>query len=279
VRVLERGVVMTGVPVLDTTVPHPARRYCYWLGGKDHFEADRKSGDEIEAAFPFIRNGVLQNRFLHGRLVRYLAAECGVRQFLDLGTGLPAPDNTHEIVQDIAPQSRILYVDNDPLVLSHARALLTAAPGGVTAYLEADLRNPEQIVSSPEFTGTFDLSQPIGVLMMAILHFIPGRQAYTSVRHVMDAVPPGSYLAASHAAYELLTREHRDNLLRRERAGKNDFVSRSRDGFVQFFDGYDLVEPGVVPVQQWRPRLEDTTPLPNDQVGMFGGLAKKRGTG
>jgi hypothetical protein len=275
---------MTDGTGFNTTEPDAARRYNEWLGGKDNLQVDRESASDIEKAFPFIRNGVLQNRALHVRFLRYLAAECGVRQFLDLGTGYPVPGNTpelantHEIVQDVAAESRILYVDHHPVVMSHARALLTGRPEGVIAYLKADLRNPEQIVSSKEFTGIFDLSQPIGVLMMAVLHFIPGEQAYASVRHVMDAVPPGSYFAATHAAYELLAPEHRDDLLELERAGKTDFISRPRDEFAGFFDGCDLVEPGVVPVQRWRP-LKDTMLLPDEQVGAFGGLGKKPGPG
>ena len=178
-------------PVIDTTTAHPARRYDYWLGGKDNFAADRESADAIETIFPSIRTAARENRnFLH-RAVRYLVTEAGVRQFLDIGTGLPTADNTHDIAQRLAPDARIVYVDNDPLVLVHARALLTSHPHGATQYIEADLRQPEQILTDADLTGTLDLAKPVALLLVAVLHFVPDTDhPDTIVRTLLDALIP-----------------------------------------------------------------------------------------
>jgi len=213
--------------VLDVTTAHPARRYDYWLGGKDNFAADRTSGDAIEKVFPGIRTAAVENRrFLH-RAVRTLV-DAGVRQFLDIGTGLPTADNTHQVAQRLAPRSRVLYVDNDPLVLCHARALLTSDPCGATSYLQADLRRPEQILADPALTGTLDLTQPIGLLLVAILHFLPDTdQAMAAVRTLMDALTPGSYLVISHATYDPLPANTVDALTTGSLPGLGDFTQRS----------------------------------------------------
>ena len=177
---------------IDTTVPHPARRYNYWLGGKDNFQADRESGDAMAAAFPTIRTSALENRRFLQRAVGYLAREAGIRQFLDIGTGIPTANNTHEVAQAVAPESRVVYVDNDPIVLAHARALLTSSPEGATAYIDADLRDPEKILAHPELQRTIDLSQPVGLMLVAVLHFVPdGDDPYALVRRLLDALPAG----------------------------------------------------------------------------------------
>jgi len=157
---------------IDTTVAHPARRYNYWLGGKDNFAADRANGDAVERAMPTIRLMAIENRRFLGRAARFLAERQGVRQFLDIGTGIPAPGNTHEVVQAVDPACRIVYVDNDPIVLTHARALLTSAPAGSVAYLDADLRDPQSILDNSELRSTLDFTEPIGLLLIAVLHFI-----------------------------------------------------------------------------------------------------------
>jgi S-adenosyl methyltransferase len=186
----------------DARVAHPARVYDYWLGGKDNFEADRIAGEQTIAAYPAIRASARANRAFLARSVRFLAGQAGLRQFLDLGTGLPTASNTHEVAQAIAPESRIVYVDNDPLVLSHARALLTSSPQGATAYLDADLRDTGQILE--QAARTLDFTKPVAIMLLAILHYIPDLdQARQIVARLVSAVPPGSYLAISHAASDI----------------------------------------------------------------------------
>src|SRR5215469_115957 len=189
----------------DARVAHPARVYDYWLGGKDNFEADRIAGEATIAAYPAIRASARANRAFLARSVRYLA-EAGVRQFLDLGTGLPTANNTHEVAQSVVPDSRIVYVDNDPLVLSHARALLTSSPEGVTAYLDADLRDTDRILKLA--TDTLDFTQPVAIMLLAILHYIPDLdEAQRIMARLVSAMPSGSYLTISHAASDISPEE------------------------------------------------------------------------
>ncbi|GAA2553953.1 hypothetical protein GCM10010435_25450 [Winogradskya consettensis] len=177
---------------IDTSTAHPARRYNYWLGGKDNFAADRASGDAIAAAFPTTRMAVIENRQFLSRAVTHLTRDAGIRQFLDIGTGLPSADNTHEVAQAIAPDARIVYVDNDPLVLTHARALLTGTPAGATAYLHADLREPERILADPQLAEVLDLTQPVALMLVAVLHFVAeSDDPYAKVAHLLDALPTG----------------------------------------------------------------------------------------
>jgi hypothetical protein len=264
------------LPSIDTTTAHPARRYNYWLGGKDNFAADRQSGDAIEAIFPGIRTAAVENRrFLH-RAVRYLVQDAGVRQFLDIGTGLPTADNTHDVAQRLAPQSRVVYVDNDPLVLAHARALLTSDPRGATAYLDADLREPGKILADSALTDTLDLSEPIGLLLVAILHFLPDTQhAHTIVRTLMDALPAGSFLVISHATTELLEPDTARALETSDFPGRGDFTGRTRAQVQRFFDGLDLVPPGLTPISDWRPDPDTTPPQPHD-ASIYAAVARKR---
>ncbi|AEV84831.1 hypothetical protein ACWT_3808 [Actinoplanes sp. SE50] len=239
---------------IDTTVPHPARRYNYWLGGKDNFAVDRASGDEIEAKFPGMRAGVVANRDVLGRITRHLAQDAGIGQFLDIGTGLPTADNTHEVAQRHAPHSRVLYVDNDPMVLTHAAALLTSDPRGHTRYLEADLRDPEKILASPELAATLDLSRPVALMLIAILHFLPDRaQARAIVRQLMDALPSGSYLAVTHFTTDFLGEQQRATYRAMLDSGRSDAWPCTRDEFAGLFDGLDLVEPGIAVASEWRP--------------------------
>jgi hypothetical protein len=261
---------------IDTSVAHPARRYNYWLGGKDHFAADRASGDEMAAVFPTIRETAVENRRFLQRATRFLTAECGIRQFLDIGTGLPTADNTHEVAQRIAPDARVVYVDNDPMVMVHARALLTSTPQGRTAYLEDDLRQPRSILASADLHETLDLNKPVGLMLVAVLHFVQGEgAALPIVRTLLDALAPGSYLVATNATYDLPEPEVVERWKKLVEAGKVDIWSRPREEFAALFDGLELVEPGVVPVSQWR---DDDEPRPRPDpadIAMFAGVARK----
>jgi hypothetical protein len=263
------------IPGIDTSVAHPARRYNYWLGGKDNFAADRESGDQLEAMFPKVRLGALANRALLRRATRFLAAEAGVRQFLDIGTGLPTADNTHEVAQGVDPASRVVYVDNDPLVMVHARALLTSTPQGRTAYLEADLTEPESILEHPALRETLDLSQPVGLMLIAVLHFVHGRGAARPiVNRLVEALPAGSYVVATHATDDFGTPEQQALYQRILEEGKSDVWTRSRDEFAAVFDGLELVEPGVVPASEWRPEPGATIPERSD-INVWTAVARK----
>jgi hypothetical protein len=262
--------------VIDTSAAQPARRYNYWLGGKDHFAADRASGDEMAAAFPSIRVTAIENRRFLQRATRFLTAECGIRQFLDIGTGLPTADNTHEVAQRIAPASRVVYVDNDPMVMVHARALLTSTPEGRTAYLEDDLRYPESILASAELHETLDLNQPVGLMLVAVLHFIQGDgAAQPIVEKLLDALPSGSYLVATNATYDLSPPEVIERWEKLVDAGKVDIWTRPRAEFTALFTGLDLVEPGVVPVSEWRAEDEPGPRPALSDVAMWAAVARK----
>jgi S-adenosyl methyltransferase len=262
-------------PRVDTSVPHPARRYNYWLGGKDNFQADRDSGDAVAAAFPAIRTAARENRMFMRRAVGYLAGEVGLRQFLDIGTGIPAPNNTHEIAHAIAPGSRVVYVDNDPIVMTHARALMTSAPGfGVTAYLEEDLRDYESILSHPTLRDTLDFSRPVGLLLVGILHFLADHEdPYTIVSRLVNGLPAGSYLAASHATPDFLP-PGMDDVIAANSRGPAAVHLRTLEQFSRFFAGLDLVEPGVVPSSQWRDQ-DEPPPRPTPaEVAAYAAVAR-----
>ncbi|WIM99976.1 SAM-dependent methyltransferase [Actinoplanes oblitus] len=257
----------TGLPrqpaVIDTSTPHPARRYNYWLGGKDHFAADRESGDAIAAAFPTVPTGARENRAFLRRVVRYLARN-GIRQFLDIGTGLPVPDNTHEIAQRISPLSRVLYVDNDPIVLTHARALLTGDPRGRTGYLQADLHDPQSILTSVELRETLSLDEPVGLLLVSVLPFLhDDNQVLAIVRQLLDALPSDSYLAVSHFTMDYVTGAARAAYQKMYDEGRADARARPEATFRQFFQGLDLIEPGIVSVNDWHPEDLDNPNRPS----------------
>jgi hypothetical protein len=258
---------------LDTTVSHSARIWNYWLGGKDNFAVDREAGDRVAAMLPIIVAQARADRAFLGRAVRYLAGPEGIRQFLDIGTGLPTASNTHEVAQSVAPESRIVYVDNDPLVLSHARALLSSSPEGVTDYLDADLRDTDRILELA--AGTLDFSQPVAIMLLAILHYIPDLdEAQRIVARLVGAVPPGSYLVISHAASDISPREMAEMIRRmNEHLAEGNHVGRPRDMVARFFADVDLVEPGVVKVTEWRPEslMEAEGP-----TSLWGGVARKR---
>jgi O-methyltransferase involved in polyketide biosynthesis len=260
---------LPGAGAFNPTVPHPARRYNYWLGGKDNFDADRRSADEIERLVPGMRAGVRANREVLRRVVRYLTAEAGIRQFLDVGTGLPTADNTHEVAQRVAPDSQVVYVDNDPLVLAHARALLT----GRTAYIEADVRDPDRILAVA--AETLDFDRPVALLLVGVLHFVPGDGAAKPlVDRLMGALPAGSFLFVTHVTNDFLPPEIVAGHEEMQRAGRSDFWMRGRDEVAALFDGLELLEPGVVPTTRWRAEA-DAPELPLHVVNAWAGVGRK----
>ncbi|MET0424120.1 MAG: SAM-dependent methyltransferase [Actinoplanes sp.] len=265
---------------VDTTTPHPARRYNYWLGGKDNFAPDRESADAIEAVYPHIRTAAVENRKFLQRAVRLLASQHGIRQFLDIGTGLPTADNTHEVAQAIDPACRIVYVDNDPLVLSHARALLTSDPSGRTAFIPADLRHPEDILRHPDLAATINLGRPVAVMLVAVLHFLhDDDEAYGAVRTLMQAMPPGSFLTLTHATSDLMPPSTVQAFSGGQVKGSASFAGRTRAQVQRFFDDnhLQLADPGLTIVSDWRPD-PGVTPPPPENVSVYGGLAAKPGS-
>jgi S-adenosyl methyltransferase len=256
---------------IDTSVAHPARVYDYWLGGKDNFAADREAAERVLAVSPGLRWRVQENRAFLARVVRFLATEAGIRQFLDLGTGIPSANNTHEVAQAAAPSSRIVYVDNDPIVLAHARALLTGTPEGATAYLEADLRDPETVVA--EAARTLDFEQPLAVMLIGVLHLVQDSEdPYGIVARYLAAVPPGSYLAISHPASDINANQAEVQRRYNERVSTPQTL-RSHAQVCRFFDGLQLVPPGVVYVHTWRPDPGDEPAA--ELTSAHGGVARK----
>ncbi len=258
----------------DISKPHPARRYDYWLGGKDNYPADRESADAVAEGFPTVRLAAVENRSFLRRAVTFLSTEMGVRQYLDIGAGLPTAGNVHEIAQDIAPESRIVYVDNDPIVLLHGRELLDSSPEGATAYVDADLREPRQILDAPELHEVLDLSKPVALMLVAVLHFITDNdEAYRLVRTLYEALPSGSYVVLSHGTNDFLTAE---DLAESDAANLRSgvpFRLRSTAEFTAFFDGLDLVPPAITSVIHWRP--DSWRPHPRaEAVSMLAGVAR-----
>jgi hypothetical protein len=256
-------------PALDTSVAHQARMYNYWLGGKDNFAADRKAAEESLAAYPGMAALARANRAFLGRVIRYLAGAEEIRQFLDIGTGIPTASNTHQVAQEVAPECRVVYVDYDPVVLSHARALLTSTPEGATDYIDADLRNPAGILENA--ARTLDFTKPIAVTMLAILHAIgDDEDPYGLVAQIMAAVPSGSFLAISHLPSDLETDKLSESRDRVNRLSHQQYTHRSHAEVLRFFDGLELVEPGLVELRKWRPTIESSRVTPG-----WCGLARK----
>lgn len=258
-------------PEIDTSVAHPARVYDYWLGGKDHFGPDREAGQAVVDANPGILPAVRSNRAFLVRAVRHLVVDLGIRQILDIGTGLPSANNVHEVAQSVAPDTKVVYVDNDPIVLVHAHALLTGEPGTVD-YLDADLRDPEDVLAQAE--RTLDFHQPIALMLLMTLQFIHGDDdAYDIVRVLVDALPPGSYVVISHPARDETGVANAATSKYNEKVATT-MVRRTRDEIAKFFDGLELVEPGLVPMPQWRP--EGTAqPTPGAYSPAFCAMARK----
>ncbi|HEY1700386.1 MAG TPA: SAM-dependent methyltransferase [Trebonia sp.] len=256
---------------VDTTVPASARIWNYWLGGKDYFTVDRQAGDEFLEVYPEMRNVARAVRGFLGRAVTYLAGEAGIRQFLDIGTGLPTADNTHQVAQRVAPKSKIVYVDNDPMVLAHARALLTSSPEGTCRYLDADVRDPDKFLEGA--AETLDFGQPVAVVMLGVMaHVNDDAEALSIVHRVTSALAPGSFLTLSDGANTSKARQRAHE--KYAQTGAEPYHLRSPEQITKFFDGLTLLDPGVVPVSQWRP-----APTPDGQpprhVDTYGGMAKK----
>ncbi|MFW6694666.1 SAM-dependent methyltransferase [Streptomyces sp. MAR4 CNX-425] len=258
--------------------PHPARVYDYLLGGKDNYGPDREAAEQGMRANPHSLIPPRENRAFLRRAVHYLAAEAGIRQFLDIGTGLPTSPNVHEVAQAVAPDARVVYVDNDPIVLAHARALLTSSPEGRTRYVDADLRNAGAILDSPELRATLDLDQPVALLLVAILHFVGDDDDPAGiVARLLDALPSGSYLALSHLTGDYDPEAWAGVAAVYRRSGVTMRV-RSKPRIEEFFDGLELVEPGVQCLPRWRPEpvaVGSADAVTDAQVSVYGGVARK----
>jgi len=255
---------------IDHTVPHSARIWNYWLGGKDNFQADRDAGDQFLAIYPEQRDKARACRHFIYRAVRYLAVEEGVRQFLDIGTGLPTASNTHEVAQQFAPESKIVYVDNDPLVLAHARALLTSSPEGETNYIDADLHDPEAVLA--EAARTLDFDRPIALLLIGVLgHIAEYDEARSILRRLLAALPSGSFLVESDGtdtsdAYLAALESYKDN-------GGVPYNTRTPEQIAGYYEGLEMVEPGVVPIPDWHP--DETVFGSTLDVDEMGGVGRK----
>ncbi|MFD9595549.1 SAM-dependent methyltransferase [Kitasatospora sp. NPDC059973] len=258
---------------VDTSAPHSARVYDYWLGGKTNFPPDRAMGQAIEQAVPSVKAMAKENRAFQDRAVRHLAREQGIRQFLDLGTGIPTSPNTHEIAEAVSPGTRVVYVDNDPIVLAHARALMVSTPASRTTYIHADLGKPAELLGDPALTSTLDLDRPVGLLMIAVLMLVADEDdPWAKVAALRDALPSGSCLALTHPTQDF-DPESVAKVAEAARAGGMTLVPRTRDEVAAFFDGWELIEPGVAPVMGWRPDGEP--PADPTAAYYWGGVARK----
>jgi S-adenosyl methyltransferase len=259
------------MPDFDTSVPHVARVYDYWLGGKDNFAADREMGERTLQAYPNLVYSVRANRAFLARTVRFLARDMGIRQFLDIGTGIPTANNTHEVAQGVAPECRIVYVDNDPIVLSHAQALLKSTPQGACAYIDADMRDPEKILT--DAADTLDFSQPVAVMLIAVMHFVgDDAEASAIIGKLMGACVPGSFVAMSHAASDIDAEQMAEMIRRLNETTVEKTTLRDRAGVARLFEGFELAEPGLIRAAEWRPDsdLEAASP-----AALWGGVASK----
>ncbi|CAL9615926.1 SAM-dependent methyltransferase [Streptomyces albus] len=267
------------IPGIDTTKPHSARMYDYYLGGKTHYEADVEAAEAVIATVPFAGAMARANRDFMIRATRWLVAEAGVRQFLDIGSGIPTAPNLHQIAQAEAPEARVVYTDNDPIVLQYAQALLHSTPEGRTAYLQADAAKPETILDSDELRSTIDLAEPVALSVNALFHFVPDEWGpYEILGGLLDRLPSGSYLCLSHATSQIddpelaaLGREVEEIYAK----GGTSLRLRDRSEVARFFDGLELVEPGIVMAHEWRPEPGAETELKEGQPSMLAGLARK----
>jgi hypothetical protein len=256
-------------PPADTTVPHSARIWNYWLGGTDNYPVDREAGDQYRGVYPQIVDLALASRAFQARAVRFLAGQAGLRQFLDVGAGLPAAGNTHEVAQGIAPHSRVVYVDHDPFVVSHGRSQLSGTPEGFADYIEADLHQPAEILSAA--ARVLDFTQPIALVLMGVMGHIDDESAYPIVRQLLEGLPPASYLALQDGA-------RTSGAFTEAQQGYDDtgaipYRLRRPEQIAAFFDGLEVVEPGVVPTPHWRPEPDQSSPPPD--VEAFGGVGRK----
>ncbi|QKW09569.1 SAM-dependent methyltransferase [Streptomyces sp. NA04227] len=262
------------VPVTTSGVPHSARIWNYWLGGKDCYEIDQQVGEEIRRVNPEIVHVARAQRAFLARTVTHLTASAGIRQFLDVGTGLPTVANTHEVAQRIAPDSRIVYVDHDPIVLAHATALLTSTPEGATDYIDADLRDPESILQ--QAARTLDFGQPVALMLLGIAAHITDDGAYGIVRRLTDALPAGSHLVFCDSTEEFRPESMRAMVEQWNQASDNPRVNRTPAQITRFFDGFEVLEPGLVSVSRWRPEPDDAAGGSQPPVvSSFGGVGRK----
>ena len=260
------------LPPFDITTAHPARVYDYLLGGKDNFAADRAAAEAIIEVSPVVFACVRANRAFLRRAVQYLAREEGIRQFLDIGTGLPTAENTHQVAQEIAPESKIVYVDNDPIVLAHARALLTSTPEGACAYIDADLRNTDKVLD--QAAGTLDFSKPVAVMVLCTMQYVPDADdPHAIIARLVNAVPSGSFLTMSDTTRDIDTQTMTTGAARyNAKLGPTTFTPRTGAEYARFFDGLSLVEPGLVPMPQWRP---DPGSGPAEVIPMYSAMGRK----
>ncbi len=262
----------SGPDTFDTSVAHIARVYNFWLGGRDNYAADREAAGEVITAYPTILSSVRAQRAFLGRAVQYLVAGAGIRQFLDIGTGLPSADNTHEVAQRAAPESRVVYADNDPIVLAHARALLTSSPQGATHYVDADLRDTGKICEQAAEILDFDV--PLAILLIGVLHCIPDSDDPAGiVASLIDVMPPGSYLVIAHPASDIHTDQVSTAANRINPLMAEPVTLRTHDQVGRFFDGLDLVEPGLVQLHRWRPGPKG--PVPDHDIANYGAIGRK----
>ncbi len=261
-------------PGINAGIAHPARVYDYFLGGKDNFAADRALGDALTAQIPSAPYSARANRAFLGRAVRYLVNERGIRQFLDIGTGIPSAGNTHEVAQALAPDTRALYVDNDPIVLAHARALMSSHPAGATAFIQADAREPGKILADPALRETLDLAEPVALMLLSILPFFRDNEDPQGiVSTLLDALPSGSYLTISHITADFIKPEQAANAVAAGQHSGVTYVPRTQAEIAAFFSGLDLVEPGVVPILAWHP--DDGEPVDPHAASHYAGMARK----
>jgi hypothetical protein len=259
---------------LDTSIPHSARVWNYWLGGKDNFEVDRQVGDEFVRFYPDITLVARSSRAFLKRAVTHLAADVGIRQFLDIGTGMPTAENTHEVAQTVAPESRVVYVDNDPLVLVHARALLTGTDEGATEYLDADLHDPQDIIAKAGET-TLDLTQPVALILMNILGHVPDLDEADRIAHtLMDALPSGSYLVTADGTNVLDGPAFEQAIGVWNANAPLSYHLRHPDELARFTAGFEVLEPGLVPCASWRPS-PDSDPADLRETDEYGAVARK----
>ncbi|MDA2806853.1 SAM-dependent methyltransferase [Nocardiopsis suaedae] len=260
-------------PSIDPQVPHSARVWNYWLGGKDNYPADRAAGDEVLARIPDIPDGARAERAFLIRAVRHLVHEAGIRQFLDIGTGLPTMNNTHEVAQSLAPESRIVYVDNDPLVMVHARALLDSTPEGATDYIEADLHDPDTILA--RCAATLDLDRPVGLMLLGVVNHIMDTDAsYRVVSRLVDALAPGSHLVLTHSTAEIHGEPMLEAMREMNERGGTPITARGRTEIEGYFRGTELLDPGVVSCSLWRPEGAEVGSV--TEVYLFGGVGRVR---
>ncbi|ADI05204.1 hypothetical protein SBI_02083 [Streptomyces bingchenggensis BCW-1] len=261
---------------IDTTKPHSARMYDYYLDGKDHYEVDAQAAANVLAVHPTVKLNARVNRgFIH-RATRWLAREAGIRQFLDIGTGIPTEPNLHQVAQSVAPEARVVYTDNDPIVLAYAQALLHGTPEGRTTYVEADVREPRKIITASELVDTLDLDKPVALSLNALFHFIPEEQKpYELVRELMDALASGSYLMMSHSTHDFSAETWR-KVIEVYKENGIPFITRSKNEVAGFFEGMELVDPGVSEPHRWQPdpgeRPED---IRSADISMWAGVARK----